>query len=212
MTDTILDLINIRQPLRALMYEKLVWKHLLGIGSLSSFAGDAGDIRAFSYHTSGNIRTILGVIGFLVIVEGIAIDFFIATKSTKAAIILGLLHFAMLLYTIALIKASRLRPIYVSSDGILVRTSLLYCCWIPRGTLKSVCVLDKEVARTNASNVLWCALGDQPNIVIELTDPQSAILPFGIMRRVSCLYLYLDLAAEFVNAVKDEPPPAHIVE
>ena len=69
MTDTVLDLINIRQPLRALMYEKLIWKHLLGIGVKSSFAGDAANIRAFSYHTSGNIQTILGVIGFLVIVE-----------------------------------------------------------------------------------------------------------------------------------------------
>lgn len=201
MNDTVLDLINIRQPLRALMYEKLIWKHLLGIGLNSSFAGDAADIRAFSYHTSGNIQTILGVIGFLVIVEGIAIDFFVATKSTKAAIILGVVHLAMLIYAIALVRASNQRPVYVSEDGILVRVSLLYCCWIPKDAIDHVVALDKEVDRVTSSDVLWCALGDQPNVLIELNSPQNAVLPFGIIRRPKQLFLYIDSPAEFVCAV-----------
>ena len=199
MNDAVLDLQVVKQPLRALMYEKLVWTNLLGIGIDYRCATETAGFRVFTYHKNGNIRTILGVIGFLVIVEGIAIDFFVATKSTKAAVILGLLHLAMLLYSFALIKASRQRPICVSDDGILVRTSLLYCCWIPRSTLKSVRVLDKEVERINAPNVLWCSLGDQPNVMIELTDPQAAVLPFGIIRRPSTLYVYIDTPAEFVD-------------
>ena len=183
------------------MYEKLVWQYLFGIGIDYRCAPETAGFRVFTYHKNGNIRTILGVIGFLVIVEGIAIDFFVATKSTKAAVILGLLHLAMLLYSFALIKASRQRPICVSDDGILVRTSLLYCCWIPRSTLKSVRVLDKEVERINAPNVLWCALGDQPNVMIELTDARAAVLPFGIIRRPSTLYVYIDTPAEFVELV-----------
>jgi len=206
-TDKVLDLQFVKQPLRALMYEKLVWMHLFGIGFNQPCTAEAAGDRVFTYHRNGNIQTILGVIGFLVIVEGIAIDFFVATKSTKAAFILGLLHLAMLLYTIALIKASRQRPISVSQDGILVRISLLYCCWIPRSTLKSVRVLDKEVERINAPNVLWCALGDQPNVLIELTDAQAAVLPFGIIRRTNCLYLHLDSPAEFSDAaVYSETP------
>jgi hypothetical protein len=199
--DAVLDLQIVKQPLRALMYEKLVWQHLFGIGIDDRCAPETAGFRVFTYHKNGNIRTILGVIGFLVIVEGIAIDFFVATKSTKAAVILGLLHLAMLLYSFALIKASRQRPICVSDDGILVRTSLLYCCWIPRSTLKSVRVLDKEVERKNAPNVLWCALGDQPNVMIELTDARAAVLPFGIIRRPSILYVYIDTPAEFVELV-----------
>ena len=199
MNDAVLDLQVVKQPLRALMYEKLVWTNLLGIGIDYRCATETAGFRVFTYHKNGNIRTILGVIGFLVIVEGIAIDFFVATKSTKAAVILGLLHLAMLLYSFALIKACRQRPICVSDDGILVRTSLLYCCWIPRSTLKSVRVLDKEVERINAPNVLWCALGDQPNVMIELTDAQAAVLPFGIIRRPSTLYVYIDTPAEFVD-------------
>ena len=199
MNDAVLDLQVVKQPLRALMYEKLVWTNLLGIGIDYRCATETAGFRVFTYHKNGNIRTILGVIGFLVIVEGIAIDFFVATKSTKAAVILGLLHLAMLLYSFALIKASRQRPICVSDDGILVRTSLLYCCWIPRSTLKSVRVLDKEVERINAPNVLWCALGDQPNVMIDLTDAQAAVLPFGIVRRPSTLYVYVDTPAEFVE-------------
>ena len=211
MTDLVLDLQAVKQPLRALMYEKLVWKHLFGIGIDQPYTAEAAGDRVFTYHRNGNIQTILGVIGFLVIVEGIAIDFFVATKSTKAAFILGLLHLAMLLYSIALIKASRQRPISVSQDGILVRTSLLYCCWIPTSTLKSVRVLDKEVERINAPNVLWCALGDQPNVLIELTDAQAAVLPFGILQTVNCLYLYLDSPAEFLNATRYVEAPDQIV-
>ena len=201
MTDLVLDLQAVKQPLRALMYEKLVWKHLFGIGIDQPYTAEAAGDRVFTYHRNGNIQTILGVIGFLVIVEGIAIDFFVATKSTKAAIILALLHLAMLLYSIALIKASGQRPICVSDDGILVRTSLLYCCWIPRAALKSVRVLDTEVERLNAPDVIWCALGDQPNVMIELTDSQVAVLPFGIIRRPKRFYLYLDSPAEFLNEV-----------
>ena len=201
MNDAVLDLQVVKQPLRALMYEKLVWQHLFGMGIDYRCAPETVGFRVFTYHKNGNIRTILGVIGFLVIVEGIAIDFFVATKSTKAAVILGLLHLAMLLYSFALIKASRQRPICVSDDGILVRTSLLYCCWIPRSTLKSVRVLDKEVERINAPNVLWCSLGDQPNVMIELTDAQAAVLPFGIIRRPRTLYVYIDMPAEFVELV-----------
>jgi hypothetical protein len=210
-TDVVLDLQIVKQPLRALMYEKLVWTHLFGIGINRRCAAETAGIRVFTYHRNGNIRTILGVIGFLVIVEGIAIDFFVATKSTKAAIILGLLHLAMLLYSIALIKASSLRPLCVSDDGILVRTSLLYCCWIPRSTLKSVRILDKEVERINAPNVLWCALGDQPNVMIELTDAPVAVLPFGILRSANCLYLYLDSPAEFLDAAVYEQGAGKIV-
>lgn len=211
MTDLVLDLQVVKQPLRALMYEKLAWKHLFGIGVSHLCAPETAGIRVFTYHRNGNIRTILGVIGFLVIVEGIAIDFFVATKSTKAAIILLLLHLTMLLYSVALIKASRQRPICVSDDGILVRTSLLYCCWIPKSTLKSVRVLDKEVERVNAPNVLWCALGDQPNVMIELINPQEAVLPFGIIRRADCLYLYLDSPAEFSNVTRYLREPDQIV-
>ena len=202
MNDSVLDLQVVKQPLRALMYEKLVWQYLFGIGIDDRCASETAGFRVFTYHKNGTIRTILGVIGFLVIVEGIAIDFFVATKSTKAAVILGLLHLAMLLYSFALIKASRQRPICVSDDGILVRTSLLYCCWIPRSTLKSVRVLDKEVERINAPNVLWCAFGDQPNVMIELTDALAAVLPFGIIRRPSTLYVYIDTPPEFVELVR----------
>lgn len=183
------------------MYETLVWKHLFGIGIDQPYAGEAAGDCFFTYHRNGNIQTILGVIGFLVIVEGIVIDFFVATKSTKAALILGLLHLAMLLYTIALVKASRQRPISVSEDGILLRISLLYCCWIPRTTLKYMRVLDKEVERLNAPDVLWCALGDQPNVLIELNAPQVTVLPFGITRRPTRFYLYLDSPTAFVNGV-----------
>ena len=202
MNDAVLDLQVVKQPLRALMYEKLVWQHLFAISIDYRCAPETAGFRVFTYHKNGNIRTILGVIGFLVIVEGIAIDFFVATKSTKAAVILGLLHLAMLLYSFALIKASRQRPICVSDDGILVRTSLLYCCWIPRSTLKSVRVLDKEVERINAPTVLWCSLGDQPNVMIELTDAQAAVLPFGIIRRPNTLYVYIDMPAEFVELIR----------
>jgi len=200
-TDEVLSLRSVKQPLRALLYEKLVWKHLLGVGVKHRNRADEAEIRTFSYHENGNIRTMLGVIGFLVIVEGIAIDFFVATKSTKLAILLGALHLMMLLYTVALIRAAKQRPILVTPNGLLVRTSLLYCCWIPVESIQALSGLEKEIERLNSPQVLWCALGDQPNVVIWLAKAEDAVLPFGLARRPTTLYLYVDQPTELVNDV-----------
>ena len=200
MSDIVYDLYRVKQPIRALMYESLIWKHIFGVGLRGDQGIDAPDCHAFTYHENGSIRLLMGVISFLVIIEGLAIDFFVATKSTRAAILLGVLHVAMFLYSIALMKASKQRLTLVSCDGILLRISLIYCCWIPRHTIKSVSVLDKEVERDSASDVLWCALGDQPNVFIQLTEPVTAVLPFGIIRSPKCLYVYLDSPADFAKA------------
>ena len=201
MTDDVLSLRSIKQPLRALLYEKLVWKHLLGFGIKQCNGAEEGEIRTVSYHENGNIRTMLGVIGFLVIVEGIAIDFFVATKSTKLAILLGAVHVMMLLYTVALMRAAKQRPTLVTPNGLLVRTSLLYCCWLPMESIQSLSGLEKEIERVNSPHVLWCALGDQPNVVIELSKAEEAVLPFGLVRRPNRLYVYVDQPTVLVNDV-----------
>jgi len=184
------------------MYEKLIWKHLFGFGVHQQHPAAEAGIRKFGYHENGNIRTILGVIGFLVIIEGVAIDFFVATKSTKLAMVLGVFHLLMLLYTVALIRASRQRPVLLTPDGLLVRTSLIYSCWVPMDSVHTVHVLEKEVERINSPDVLWCALGDQPNVRVRLSKGVPAILPFGLGRSPSEIYLYLDKPLEFVEAIE----------
>lgn len=202
MKDAFLDLSGYRQPLRALMYEKLIWMHLFGINLARERTFGAIRGQEFTYHQNGNIRAILGVIGFLVIIEGVAIDFFVATKSTRIAIVMGILHALMFLYTVALMRASSQRPVLVTSAGILIRTALLYCTWLPIASITSVAYIDHEVDRQAKPKALWCALGDQPNVCILLSKAEVAILPFGLSRLPSEVYLYLDKPLEFVKAVE----------
>ena len=196
-----MNLSKVRQPLRALMYAHLVWKHLLTTPTDDVLKSSPADTHVFTYHQNGNIRTILGVVGFLVIVEGIAIDFFVATKSTKLAILLGVLHLMMLLYAVALMRATKQRPILVIPTGLLIRTSLLYCCWVPVQSLQSITLLEKEIERINAPSVLWCALGDQPNVAIELAQKEVAILPFGMIKLPTSIYIFVDKPSALVDAL-----------
>ena len=190
------------------MYEKLIWAHLFGIHAKDDFPPEAAGIGVFTNHKNGSIRTILGVIGFLVIVEGIAIDMFIATKSVRLAIGLSIVHAFMLLYAVALIRASSQRPVLVTPDGILVRISLLFCAWLPSASIEKVTLIEREVERKNTPNTLWCAIGDQPNICIQMSKAVDAVLPLGIIRRPTMLYFYVDTPSEFVVAVRNLLSPS----
>ena len=53
----------------------------------------------------------------------------------------------------------------------------------------------------NTPDTLRCAVGDQPNVCIQMSKGIDAVLPFGIMRRPSTLYVYIDTPAEFVDLV-----------
>jgi len=46
-----------KQPLRALMYEKLIWAHLFGIHAKDDFPTDAAGIGVFKYHENRSILT-----------------------------------------------------------------------------------------------------------------------------------------------------------
>jgi hypothetical protein len=190
-----------KQPLRALMYEKLIWAHLFGIHAKYDRAAGGAVASEFSYHKNGSIRTILGVIGFLVIVEGIAIDVFVATHSARLAIALGIVHAFMLLYTVALIRASSQRPVLVTPDGVLVRISLLFCAWLPFASIEKVILIEREVERKNTPNTLWCAVGDQPNVCIQMSNAVDAVLPLGIIRRPITLYFYIDTPSELIELI-----------
>ena len=184
------------------MYEKLIWAHLFGIHAKDDFPPESAGIGVFTNHENGSIRTILGVIGFLVIVEGIAIDVFIATKSVRLAIGLSIVHAFMLLYAVALIRASSQRPVLVTPDGILVRISLLFCAWLPSASIEKVTLIEREVERENTPTTLWCAIGDQPNICIQMSKAVDAVLPLGIIRRPTMLYFYIDTPSEFIELIR----------
>jgi len=199
--DALFNIRTYKQPLRALMYEKLIWTYLLGIHAKDDFPSESAGIGVFTYHKNGSIRTILGVIGFLVIVEGIAIDMFVATHSARLAIALGVIHALMLLYAVALIRASSQRPVLVSPDGILVRISLLFCAWLPFASIEKVTLIEREVERKNTPNTLWCAVGDQPNVCLQMSNAVDALLPLGIIRRPITLYLYIDTPSELIELI-----------
>jgi hypothetical protein len=62
-------------------------------------------------------------------------------------------------------------------------------------------LVEREVERKHTSNTLWCAVGDHPNVCIQMSNAVAAVLPFGIIRRPSTLYFYVDTPSEFVELV-----------
>ena len=57
MNDAVLDLQVVKQPLRALMYEKLIWTHLFGIHTKCDWAAGGAGIGVITKHRNGNRLT-----------------------------------------------------------------------------------------------------------------------------------------------------------
>jgi hypothetical protein len=55
--DAFFKIRSYKQPLRALMYEKLIWAHLFGIHAKDDFSTDAAGIGVYTYNENGNRLT-----------------------------------------------------------------------------------------------------------------------------------------------------------
>lgn len=72
-----------------------------------------------------------------------------------------------------------------SLSGHSYRASIIGCSFTPE----------------NTPTTKGGAVGDQPNVCIQMSKGIDAVLPFGIIRRPSTLYVYIDTPAEFVELV-----------
>jgi hypothetical protein len=104
-----------------------------------------------------------------------------------------------LLWLAAAFQAARLRPVVVSEDQLLVRSSLLWTVEVPRDAIECVRAVDDA---PRDKRVLRAALGTSPVLLVTLKRPVRALGPFGTHRTVDAIALYVDEPARLRAALK----------
>ena len=109
--------------------------------------------------------------------------------SARAAWASSALAVYALVWLAAAYQAARLRPVALSADRLLARTSLLWTAEIPRSAIASV-IRIQEMPREKG--ILRAALGTAPELLLTLREPVTARGPLGIRRTVTGIALHVD--------------------
>jgi hypothetical protein len=149
--------------------------------------------------TSGAGGLIFGL-GLLLGMEGLAVHLLLHAFSARLAWALAALNVYALVWLAAAYQAARLRPVHLSPDLLLVRTSLLWTAPIPRASIASIARAD---AAPRGSGVLRAAFGTAPNLLLTLRTPVIARGPLGIQRSVTRVALFVDAPERLVAGLVD---------
>ena len=143
----------------------------------------------FGYTEDTGLGGLLFALGFVVTMEGLAVHLLIHSWSPAAAWVLAAANVYTLIWLAAAYQAARLRPVALSADRLLVRTSLLWTAEIPRAAIASVTRIHEA---PRGKGVLRAALAAEPALLVTLRAPVIARGPLGIRRSVTRIALHVD--------------------
>ncbi|MBB3035521.1 hypothetical protein [Alteriqipengyuania lutimaris] len=186
------------RPLVALLFAEARVLHL----ALLSW-GRAPDVpagtQAFAYH-----RYLVPMIAALMVLQVIelgAVHLLVMLWSPTLAWTLFALSAWGLLWTIALLKSLRLRPILLTDEGVRVRAGFVIGVLVPYEAIAEA--RDSFSAEeVKARDTLNAALLSWPNVLLELRAPIRVPGPFGREREVARIAFRVDEAPAFYEGLK----------
>ena len=152
----------------------------------------------FGYTQNSGLGGVLIAFGLVTSMETIAVHLLIVAWSPRAAWVLTALSIYALLWLAAVFQAARLRPVVVSADQLLVRTSLLWTIEVPRDAIASVRAIEDA---PREKSILRAALATAPVVLVMLKRPMVARGPLGLRRTVRGIALYVDEPARLRAAL-----------
>ncbi|WP_395138644.1 hypothetical protein [Armatimonas sp.] len=172
------------------------WVRLLGLELIVLYFAFVGPrvrrTRAeneFGYTEKSGVGGLLFALGFVTVVEGLLVHVLLRQWHPVAGWIFTGLHVYTLLWLAAAYQAARLRPVVVFTDTLLFRFSLLWTAEIPRSKIAAV-----EPIKTMPEDktILRAVFGDEPQLLLTLTEPVAVRGLFGICKRVLQIALSVD--------------------
>jgi hypothetical protein len=164
--------------------------------------------RVFTYHrTSG-----YGALGFAFLVvtlaEAIPVHLLVSRWSSRGAWLLTALAGYGLLWFLADYRATRLRPILLDEETLIIRTGLRWTVRIPRANIVEV-----HKRAPKSEGFIRAALPTMTPLWIELIEPVTARGPYGKEKQARWISVGVDDAKAFREAVTGDPSrllaPAH---
>jgi hypothetical protein len=154
---------------------------------------------AFTYHRSGDHRTILGVFIFLVLVEAAALHMFLLPRFAALAWVLLALSLYTVVFLLAELNAARLRPIFLDGDDLVVRAGLRWRTRIPLDSIREVETSTHDIE--DKDGLLVAVLAGNQNVILHLSWPAAANGLYGMEKRFQRLSIAVDDVQAFVSAL-----------
>jgi hypothetical protein len=152
----------------------------------------------FSMHRERRWGMIVGVLGFLVVVETAGLHLALARLSPVVAWVATALSAYGLAWLAGDYQALRLVPLVLEADALRVEVGLRWRLRIPRADLVSATAIDSRPAKDRA---LLDAGVMTPNVLLTLAAPATARGPFGLSRAVTRVALTVDRRDAFLAAL-----------
>jgi hypothetical protein len=153
--------------------------------------------KAFEYSEAsgwGNFSTLLAI---AVVCEGVPVHLLLKQWSATAAWIMTALDVYALMWLIAIGRAAKLRPILVSGEMVLLRIGLIWEVKIARDRIVACRRSSVPVPRRKDPGYLSTVVMNQPQWVIELSEPVVAKGLYGRRRTVTRIGVAVDEPARF---------------
>jgi hypothetical protein len=155
----------------------------------------------FRYTEESGAGATLFALGLMLTMEGLAVHVVLHAFHPRAAWVLAAANAYALVWLAAAAQAARLRPVALTDDRLLVRTSLLWTVDVPRVTIVALEPISGAPSGEEARGVLRAAFGVAPNLLLTLAEPVLAKGPVGIARSVRRIALYVDEPARLRSAL-----------
>lgn len=155
--------------------------------------------QVFTYHRKSGY----GALGFALLIvtlaEAIPVHLLVARWSLRGAWLLTALAAYGLLWFLADYRATRLRPILLDEETLLIRAGLRWTVRIPRG---HVVALHKKGPKSEA--FIRATLPSTTPLWIELAEPVTAQGPYGKLKQARWISVGVDDAKAFREALISE--------
>ncbi|SEG56273.1 hypothetical protein SAMN04489712_106300 [Thermomonospora echinospora] len=150
---------------------------------------------------------------FAMVVELVGVEIVLRALGVPAGLraVVFVIDAYTILAVLAVVAACITRPHVVSTDGVRIRYGAFFDLHVPRELIAEV----RHVRSYDESGMvkvdgdrLTVAVASQTNLVIELTEPVTAVRPFGRRAQVRTIRFFADDAAPAVNALRPRHEPA----
>jgi hypothetical protein len=141
--------------------------------------------QAFGYSEASGWGMFSTLLAIAVVVEGVPVHLLLQQWSGTAAWIMTALDFYALMWLIAIGRAARLRLILVSGETVLLRMGLMWEIEIPRELIVSCRRSGWPAKGRKQAGYLSTVVMNEPQWVIELSEPVIAKGLYGRLRMVT---------------------------
>ncbi|WP_134684783.1 hypothetical protein [Brevibacillus migulae] len=157
------------------------------------------DIQLFTYHKNTNLLIYTAMITKIILIESIAVHFFIQQWSSLAAWILTFADLWLLAVLWADCRASYIQPVRIKEDKLILRYGLRIQGDIPL-TMISAVGYCKDGAYESGKEAITPILGTA-NVRIDLHQPVRVEGLLFLPRSVKTIYLAMDEPEQFIRDV-----------